>query len=79
MLLVTGVSFGNHWVNTHQVDLKILLEGGIATAILALLNNIPGMDGVTAGLAWVAFLAVTIGPVQNPSPAENLLKLTGQK
>lgn len=77
MLLTTGVSFVNHWYNTGQVDLKILLEGGIATGLLALFNNIPGFAGVSAGIAWVAFAALMIGPVQNPSPAANLLKITG--
>ena len=77
MLLVTGTSFANNWYNTGSVDLKILLEGGIATGILALVNNIPGASGVTAGIAWIAFVAVMIGPVQNPSPLQNILKLTG--
>ncbi len=77
MLLVTGVSFTNHWYNTGKPDLKILLEGGIATAILALFNNVPGLDGVTAGIAWTAFIGMMIGPVQNPSPAQNLLKIAG--
>lgn len=77
MLLVTGMSFTNHWYNTHQVDLKILLEGGIATGILALINNINGAEPVTAGIAWIAFVALMIAPVQNPSPLQNLLKITG--
>lgn len=77
MLLVTGISFANHWYNTKQVDLKILLEGGIATGLAGIVNNIPGMESVTAGIAWVAFAALMIAPVQKPSPAQNLLQLTG--
>ena len=77
MLLTTGVSFVNHWYNTNSIDLKILLEGGIATGLLALFNNIPGFSGVSTGIAWIAFVAMMIGPIQNPSPAANLLKITG--
>lgn len=77
MLLLTGISFANNWYNTGSVNLKILLEGGIATGVLGIVNNIPGMPPVTAGIAWVAFVALMIAPVQNPSPLDNLLKLTG--
>lgn len=78
MLLTTGVSFVNKWYNTGSLDLRILLEGGIATGLLALANNIPGASGVTTGIAWIAFVALMIGPVQSPSPVDNLLKITGQ-
>lgn len=77
MLILTGISFGNRWYNTGQPDLKILVEGGIATALLALAANIPGFGPVASGLAWVALVAVTIVPNQNPTPVQNLLKLTG--
>lgn len=77
MLLVTGMSFANEWYNTGNANVKILLEGGIATGILALLNNVPDFSGVTAGIAWIAFITVMIGPVQSPSPLANILKLTG--
>lgn len=77
MLLVTGVSFANKWYNTQTPDLKILLDGGIATALLALANNIPGVGGLTTGIAWVAFVAMMVAPIQKPTPADNLLKITG--
>lgn len=77
MLLTVGVSFGNKWYSTQTPDIKILLEGGIATALLALANNIPGASGLTTGIAWVAFVAMVIAPIQNPSPAQNLLKIVG--
>lgn len=77
MLLVTGVSFANHWYNTKTPDIKILLEGGIATALLALFSNIPGASGLATGIAWVAFAGMLIAPIQNPSPAQNLLKIVG--
>lgn len=77
MLILTGISFGNRWYNTGTPDLKILVEGGIATALLALASQIPGVAPVAAGIAWIALVAVSITPAQNPSPAQNLLKLTG--
>ena len=77
MLLLTGISFGNQWYNTGSVDLKILVEGGIATGLLALVASAPGMAPVTEAIAWLALAAVSIAPVQSPTPVQNLLKLTG--
>lgn len=77
MLILTGVSFANRWYVTGQVDVKILVEGGIATALLALVAQIPGMGPVATGIAWIALVAVSITPAQNPSPAQTLLKITG--
>lgn len=78
MLILTGISFGNRWYNTGSPDLKILVEGGIATALLALAANIPGAAPVAAGIAWIALVAVAIVPAQNPTPVANLLKITGE-
>ena len=77
MLLITGISFANKWYSTNQVDLKILVAGGIGTGILAILNNVPGMEPVTTGIAWVAFVALMITPLQAPSPLQNLEKIIG--
>lgn len=73
--LITGVSFANHWYNTQQPDLKILVAGGIAATTAAVLSNIPDIEPVIAGIAWIAFVALMIAPVQNPSPLQNLEKL----
>lgn len=79
MLLLTGVSYANHLYNTGDPkDVKILVMGGIATGILALFSNVKGFAPVATQLGWVAFIAVTISPVQKPSPVQNLLKITGQ-
>lgn len=77
MLILTGISFGNKWYNTGTADLKILVEGGIATALLALVAQAPGMGPVATGIAWIALVAVSVAPVQSPTPVANLLKLTG--
>jgi hypothetical protein len=79
MLLLTGASFANHWYNTSAPDLRILVGGGIATGLLALASNVPGMAPVTAGIAWLAFAAVMIAPVQKPSPLDNVLKIIGSR
>jgi hypothetical protein len=81
MLLTVGVSVGNSWYNSggQSIDIKALLAGGIATGLLGLLNNIPGMASVTTGIAWVAFVAIMVGPVQHPSPLDNLSTIVGVK
>lgn len=77
MLALVGVSEANHLYNTGQFDLKIPVMGGVACALLALFSEIPGMSGACQGIAWVAFVAMCVTPVQNPSPVTNLLKITG--
>lgn len=79
MLLIMGVSAANELYNTRNpLDcVKPLVAGGLATGLLALMNNVPGFSGVTQGIAWVAFIGLLVAPIQNPSPAENLLKITG--
>jgi hypothetical protein len=56
VLILTGLSFGNKWYTTGQIDIKILLGGGVAAGILAAVNNIPGASGVTSGIAWIALV-----------------------
>lgn len=78
MLVLTGVSYANNWYNTGNVtDVKPLLFGGIATALLAGFGAIPGMEKTATAIGWLALTGFLLGPVQNPSPAENLLKITG--
>lgn len=77
MLLITGISEANHFYNTGAVDVKILVAGALATGLLALASNIPGFGPVAAGIAWVGVAGALIAPIQNPSPAQNLIKITG--
>jgi hypothetical protein len=77
MLLITGISEANHFYNTGAIDVKILVAGGIATGLLALFAGIPGIAPVAAGIAWVGVVGSLIAPIQSPSPAQNLLKITG--
>lgn len=87
MVLTTGVLFANNWINSGYqtpggLDLKILLEGGIATALLGLVNQIPGMDKTTTTIAWITFIGSMIvqgkSKPLNPPFSQNLLKLTGK-
>lgn len=74
------VSYGNNWYNTgNAVDVKPLLFAGIAGLFLELFAAIPGMEQTATLLGWTAFIGMMISPVQNPSPVQNLLKLTGGK
>ena len=78
MLLIIGTAAANSWYNTGgTVDLKIPVAGAVATGILGILSNIPGLEPVLANIAWIAFIAVVISPVQSPSPLANIQKITG--
>ena len=78
MLALTGISYANQWYNTGDaLDVKPLLFGGIATALLAGFGAIPGGEKTATAIGWLALIGFFISPVQKPSPAENLLKITG--
>jgi hypothetical protein len=77
VLAATGVAFANRWYNTGQPDLKIPVAGAIAAVTGSGLSQIPGLEPVMTAIGWLAFVAVLIAPVQNPSPVANLQKITG--
>jgi hypothetical protein len=77
MVLLIGISAGNHFYNEGTLDIKILVAGGLATGILGIFANIPGFGPVAAGIAWVAVAGSLVAPLQKPSPAQNLLAITG--
>ena len=78
MLLTTAVSFGNQWLGNGDPDLKILVAGGLATAGLALAAQVPGLDELATGIAWIAFITLMFTSLNGkPSPAANIEKLTG--
>lgn len=80
MLLVTGVSFGNEWYNSGSFDWKILIEGAVATTILALFAQIPGMEPAAAAIGWLAFTGLLLAnPSGANSPVQNLLKISQGK
>lgn len=73
-------SYANQWYNGGSpTDVKPLLFAGIAALLLEALAAIPGMAPAATALGWTAFVGMLISPVQNPSPAQNLLKITSQK
>lgn len=74
MALTVGVSFANKLYNTGSWDFRILVTGGIATGLVALLGE--AMPGVAAGIAWLAFTGEMLVPWDGSSPVENLLKIT---
>lgn len=78
MIALGGVSYANNWYNTgNATDIKPLLFAGIAGLLLEMFAAIPGMDKTATALGWLAFTGMMISPVQNPSPVQNLLKITG--
>lgn len=72
------VSYANHYYNTgNAADVKPLLFAGVAGLLLEALAAFPGMSPVATGIGWLAVIGLLISPVQNPSPVQNLLKITG--
>jgi hypothetical protein len=62
MLIMTGLSYADKWKSTGSptAGIPILLEGGIATAILAMVNSVPGLSGLATGIAWLALIGVAV-------------------
>lgn len=80
VIALGAVSYANHWYNTGSAtDVKPLLFAGVAGLILEAVAAIPGMNDTAVLLGWTAFVGMLITPVQNPSPVQNLLKITGGK
>jgi hypothetical protein len=78
MLLVTGISFGNQWLGNGDLNLKILVAGGLATGGLALLEQVPGIGAAAPGIAWIAFITLMFTRLKGrPSPIDNISRLTG--
>ena len=77
VLATTGIAFANHWYNTNQIDLKIPVAGAFAAVLGAGFSQVPGLAPVMTAIGWLAFVGVLIAPVQNPSPIQNLSKITG--
>jgi hypothetical protein len=80
ILLTGGITFLNEWLgNGHAPtsELKVLLATGIAAGGLALIEQIPGMQPIAVGIAWIAFITMMIAPVNGNSPIQNLSKVTG--
>jgi hypothetical protein len=80
ILALSGVAYVNNWYNTkNATDVKPLLFGAFAGLLLELVAAIPGAEPAATALGWTAFIGMLISPVQNPSPLDNLLKISGSK
>ena len=84
ILALSGVAYANNAYNekfapSALLDVKPLLFGGIALLFLELLAAVPGAQPVATAIGWTAFIGMLISPVQNPSPAQNILTITGGK
>lgn len=81
ILLTAGMMYGNAVLlegKSPGSELKIPLAGVIAAAILAGVEQIPGMAPIAVGIAWIAFVTAFIAPVAgHPSVAQNLINVTG--
>jgi len=78
MIALGVVSYANQWYNGGTpADVKPLLFAGIGALVLEGVAVLPGLEGTAVLLGWTAFIAMLVSPVQNPSPVQNLLKITG--
>lgn len=78
MLLTTVMSFGNQWLGNDNLDIRILVAGGVVTGALALVEQIPDAKPIAVGVAWIAFLTLMFTRLDGkPSPVDNIHKLTG--
>jgi hypothetical protein len=78
ILLVGGLEFTNEYLNGGTIDLKVLLATGIAAGGLAVIEQIPGMEPIAVGIAWIAFVTLMFTRLNGkPSPAETIQKVTG--
>lgn len=78
MIALGVVSYGNQWYNGGSpADVKPLLFAGVGAVLLSAFGALPGAEPVAVLLGWTAFIGMMISPVQHPSPAQNLLKITG--
>jgi len=74
------ISYGNNWYNTkNALDVKPLLFAGIAGLLLEAFGAIPGMESTATAIGWLAVVGMFISPVQSPSPAQNLTKISSGK
>lgn len=77
VLAVGGITFANGWLLNHQApDFKVLLATAVAAGGLALFEHVS--PELATGIAWIALVTVLFTRFKGkPSPAENLLKISG--
>lgn len=63
ILIMTGLSFANKWYADNSIDLKIPLAGGVAYVLAGLFSEIPGVEPIVTGVAWVALVAAVVVPM----------------
>jgi hypothetical protein len=77
MIAVGAISFTNEWVfNKQGPNFRILLGTAIAAGGLALFEHVSAE--LAKGIAWIALVTILFTRQKGqPSPAENLLKVSG--
>lgn len=68
-------AYNKGFAGSSLTDVKPLLGAGVAGLLLDAAAEIPGMGPAAALLGWTALVGMLIGPVQKPSPMDNLLKI----
>lgn len=78
MVALGVTSYANNWYNTgNAIDIKPLVFAGVAGLVLEGVAALPGAEPVATAIGWLAFIGFLLSPIQNPSPVQNLLKISG--
>lgn len=74
-----AVRVGNDTIiNGNPIDWKMPLGIGVVASVFAGLEQIPGMDTLVVGVAWIALVTLLLTRSSGkPSPAENFAKYVG--
>jgi hypothetical protein len=78
ILAVGLIEFANDWLITNQLQFRVLVATGIAAGGLVIIENIPGMEPVATGIAWIALVTLMFTRIGGkPSPVDTIRKVTG--
>lgn len=77
VLTATTISFGNEWVQTNQLNFRVLVAGSALGLLFAGVESLNEKAGV--GLSVLMLITVLITPFNGKSPAQTLGDLTTPK
>jgi hypothetical protein len=79
ILAVGGITIANQSLlspKQEPIDFRVIVGTAVAAGLFALLERVS--EQLAVGVAWVALLTTIFVPLRNqPSPAENLIRITG--
>lgn len=77
VLTATTISFGNEWIQTEQVNFRVLVAGLAASLFLDGVEHIS--EPIGTGLATLMLVSVLLTPFNGNSPVGTLANYTQKK